>query len=230
VSTDTEGSVFVGGAVNSNGDLGDGPVGTFGPFIAKYDASGSLLWKRLWPRVYGEVVGVQPLGTADVAFAANLGGSFTFGGTSYAGGNPEDPPMPDNVSGFLGALSTWGADEWLRPMGLTTLRNLVTASDQSITFTGYGYEYSLGGGTLGTDSFYGPTPFVARHTSSGFHVWSRAFDRNFEGNDYWPTLLLAQQPGGSVVVGSDFTSPVMLDGSTYTPRGSADLLYFQLKP
>ncbi|QRK08455.1 DNRLRE domain-containing protein [Archangium violaceum] len=227
VSTDGGGNVFVGGSVSGNADLGDGPVGTAAPFIARYDAAGTLVWKRLWPGVSGEIVGVQPLGPADVAFIANLRGSFTFGGLPYTGGRVDEPHLP---SGFFGALSTWGADEWLRPLGSTTVRQLVTGSDGTATFTGHGDEYDLGGGPLGIDTTLGPTPFVARHTSSGMHLWSRAFDRNMEGIGTWPTLHLAQQPGGSVVVGSDFTTPVMLEERTFTPRGSADLLYFQLTP
>ncbi|HYO55632.1 DUF7594 domain-containing protein [Archangium sp.] len=231
VATDPAGNVLVGGHVNSNADLGDGQSGTRAPFIAKYDASGALVWKRLFLGAYGEVVGVQSLGTSGVAFSANLGESFTFGGITYTGGNPEDPGGPDNVSGFTGTLSATGTDGWIRDLGFITLRGLVTGSNGTLTLTGYGYDYDLGGGHVSAPSSFGPTPFVARYSASGGgHLWSRSFDRDFLGGDYWPTLHLAPQPGGSVVVGGDFTSPLQQDGRTYTTRGSSDLLYFQLNP
>jgi hypothetical protein len=231
VATDPAGNVLVGGHVNSNADLGDGRSGTRAPFIAKYDASGAFVWKRLFLGAYGEVVGVQPLGTSGVAFSANLGASFTFGGLPYTGGHPEDPGGPDNVSGFTGTLSATGEDAWIRNLGLVSLRELVTDGSSTLTVTGYGYDYDLGGGDVSAPGSFGPTPFVVRYSASGGgHLWSRSFDRDFLGGDYWPTLHLAPQPGGSVVVGGDFTSPVGQDGRTYTTRGASDLLYFQLKP
>ena len=231
VATDASGNVLVGGQVSSNADLGDGQTGTRAPFIAKYDASGAFVWKRLFSGAYGEVVGVQPLGTSGVAFTANLGESFTFGGTTHTGGSPSDPGGPDNVSGFTGTLSASGADGWIRGLGAAAARGLVTDSSGTLTVTGYGYDYNVGGGPLGAPSGFGLTPFVARYSASGgAHLWSRSFDRDFLGGDYYPTLHLAPQPGGSVLVGGDFAFPVHQDGRDYTPRGSSDLLYFQLKP
>lgn len=231
VATDSAGNVLVGGHVNSNANLGDGQTGARAPFIAKYDASGAFVWKRLFLGAYGEIVGVQPLGTSGVAFTANLGASFTFGGLPYTGGNPEDPGGPDNVSGFTGTLSATGMDGWIRDLGLVGMRGLVTDGGGTLTVTGYGYGYDLGGGNLGAPNTVGPTPFVARYSAAGgTHLWSRAFDRDFLAGDYYPTLSLAPQPGGSVVVGGEFALPVHQDGRDYTPRGSSDLLYFQLKP
>lgn len=229
MATDSAGNILLGGSVNSNANLGDGPLGTFGAFIAKYDTSGALLWKRLFDRVYGEVVGVQPLGTNGVAFSANLGGDFTFGGATYRGGHPDDPSWPENLSAFSGTLNTSGADGWIRDMGFVTLEGLVTGSDGTLNIKGLGSKYDLGGGILG-DNTFGPMPFVARYSASGGHLWSRSFDRDLQSDDYGFPLLLAPQPGGSVVVGADFTSPVEHDGTTYTARGSSDLIYFQLKP
>jgi hypothetical protein len=231
VSTDSADNVLVGGVVNSRADLGDGPVGEFAPFIAKYDASGALLWKRLFSGASGEVAGVQPLGTSGVAFSANFGMSFTFGGVTYTGGDPENPFPWDSFSGFTGTLSATGEDGWIRPLGLVTVQGLVTGGGDTLTVPGYGYgsTFDLGGGVLGGGPF--ARPFVARYVASGEHLWSRAFDRNLgQGTFGGPTVHLAPQPGGSVVVGSDFREPIRLDGRTYTPRGASDLLYFQLKP
>ena len=231
VATDPAGNVLVGGHANSHADLGDGQTGTRAPFIAKYSASGAFLWKKLFLGAYGEVVGVKPLGTSGVAFTANLGETFTFGGASYTGGSPDDPGGPDNVSGFVGTLSASGADGWIRSLGATSARGLVTDAGGTLTVTGYGYDYDVGGGPLGAPTGFGYTPFVARYSASGgAHLWSRSFDRDLMSGDYYPALQLAPQPGGSVVVGGDFAFPVHQDGRDYTPRGASDLFYFQLKP
>ncbi|WP_158502053.1 DNRLRE domain-containing protein [Vitiosangium sp. GDMCC 1.1324] len=230
LSTDGAGNILVGGAVGRNADLGDGLPGEAGPFIAKYTPSGALQWKRLFRGADGDVVGVQPLGTSSVAFVANLGRTFTFRGQTYTGGDPSVPPFPENVSGFTGTLSTSGGDGWLRALGLTTTHGLVTGSGGTFTITGRGSAFDLGGGVLGTGVSGRWRPYVARYSSSGGPLWSRAFDKNLEGESYGQKLFLAPQPGDAVVLGGDFTEPVLLDSSTHLSRGASDLLYFQLKP
>ncbi|WP_257453335.1 CBM96 family carbohydrate-binding protein [Archangium lipolyticum] len=227
VALDTEGNALIGGRVNKENDLGDGPVASAGAFIAKYSASGAFQWKRLFPEVYGEITTLRYKQPRFVYFAANLGGSFTFGGRTYTGGDPDDLNYPDNVSGFFGALhNDTGTDQWIRQPGLVTLNGLVVA-DNFVAVTGKGLTYDLGGGTLGG---FNPSPFVASYTETGAHRWSRSFDPDLGDAFGQPQLFLAPQTSGQVLVGGNFSTPIQHDGTTYTPRGSSDLLYFQLKP
>lgn len=231
VATDSAGNVLVGGRTNTRTNLGDGPVGVRAPFIAKYAASsGALQWKRLIGS-RGSVVGVQALGTDAVAFTADIGGTFTFGGRTYTAGSDEG----GTTEGFVGTMSATGADGWLRQLGFFIPQQLVTGSDGTITLTGYDNEVDLGGGPLGTNFPGGIRwPFVARYSSAGDHLWSRAFDSNFvdEDDDPFriPRLYLGSQPGGAVVLGSHFIDSVLVDGTRYTSRGSSDLLYLKLTP
>ncbi|MET0405320.1 MAG: DNRLRE domain-containing protein, partial [Cystobacter sp.] len=234
VSTDAAGHVFVGGRANHGADLGDGqPLVGSAAYVAKYDGAGALLWKRLFQGstpVYGEIIGIQPLGNGDVAFAANLGGTFTFAARTYIGGELDDQGYPGNLNGFLGTLSAAGADKTLRDFKSTWLRGVGAASDGGYTVAGYGTNVDLGGGVVGPSHRLTTAAFVARYTASGTHVWSRALDEAFAGERYNPKLLLTSWSDGSVLLGADFTRPFQQEGTTYTPRGAADLFYLRLNP
>ncbi|WP_395848448.1 DNRLRE domain-containing protein [Cystobacter fuscus] len=233
VSTDAAGNVLLGGRASRLSDLGDGVLGAATPFIAKYTPSGVLVWKRLFSNApAGEVVSLRATSTGGVAFIADVGGIFVFKDSEFSGGHDDgDPTTPQNTSPFVGALSATGSDAWLRDLYPASVQQLAVGSDDAITVSGHGDMYDLGGGVLGTSNPAGPTAFVVQYTPEGLHRWSRLFDRNFEGGPvYYPVLQLAPQPGGSVLVGTDFSTPVIFDGAMYTPRGSADLFYFQLAP
>ncbi|WP_257453455.1 CBM96 family carbohydrate-binding protein [Archangium lipolyticum] len=238
VATDTAGNVLVGVEASADTYIGS-PAPAPHPFIVKYGPSGNELWRRVFTGTKGAIVDVSPLGTDKVTFVAELALTFSFGNSVYTGGNPLDPTSSER-SVYLGTLSASGQDGWLRELTRSIwtgaiVRELVTGDDGTISITGYGDRMDLGGGMMGssrTSGFGKLMPFVARYSASGGHLWSRVFDRNLEGEVFWPEtrLHLAPQPGGALVLGSDFEAPILLDGRTYTPRGSADLLYLQLKP
>ena len=233
VATDAAGNVLLGGRASQLANLGDGPLKAPTPFIAKYAPTGALVWKRLFSTTrVGEVKGLQATSTGGVAFIADLGGAFSFAGSPYDGGEVDDDPYYQNASSFVGTLSATGTDGWLRDVRPATTERLVTGGDGSVTVSGYGEVYDLGGGTLGINDGEGLTAFVAQYSASGAHRWSRLFDRGLQGEEYDPVPRphLAAQPGGSVLLGAYFAQPVRVDGTTYTPRGASDLLYLRLTP
>lgn len=222
VAVDGAGNILIGGWASRGTDLGDGTLGEFAPFIARYDTDGALLWKRLFSGLYGVVSGVQPLEGDAVAFIADFRGTFTFAGRPYVGGDP-DYPSPYDISSFIGTLSASRGDGWLRGLGNETYtRRLVTGEGGALTVTGTGSVDDWGGGLLGSSTRW--MTFVARYSRTGSHLWSRALD---------PTLgdpSLATQPGGTVLLGGHFSEPFVLDGNTLSPSGPSDLLYLQLRP
>jgi hypothetical protein len=234
VSTDAAGNVYVAGRANNGADLGDGqPLAGSAAYIAKYDGAGAFQWKRVFQStswVYGEVTAVRPLRNGDVAFAANLGGTFTFGGGTYTGGAPWDQGYPENLSGFTGTLSATGGDKALRDLKGTRLRELVVASDGTYTVSGYGTNVDLGGGVVGPDYRIAGSAFVAHYTAAGAHVWSRSFEEAFTGDYYGPRMHLVPIGLAGVLLGGDFARPFQHDGVTYTPRGASDLFYLRLNP
>ncbi|QRN95308.1 DNRLRE domain-containing protein [Archangium violaceum] len=240
VAADASGNVLV-GVEASRDDYLYYPANAPYPFIVKYDASGNELWRRVFTGTKGSIVDVSPVGTDGVAFVADLVLTFTFAGNTYtAGGGEPELPNGSDRSVYLGTLSGSGQDGWIRLLSRSTrsganFRELVTGDDGTFSLTGFGDIMDLGGGFLGNprpNSFGKYSPFVARYSASGGYLWARTFDSNLEGEVFWPEtrLHVAPQPGGSLVLGSDFESPVLLDGRTHTSRGSVDLLYFQLKP
>jgi hypothetical protein len=202
-------------------------------YVAKYDGAGAFQWKRLFQGstgVFGAVSALQPLSNGDVAFSANLGGTFTFAGRTYTGGHPWDQGYSANLSGFTGTLSATGTDKTLRDLGVAFVNELVASSDGTYTVSGHGTNVDLGGGVVGPSSRIASAAFVARYTASGTHVWSRSLEEQFTGGFYDTRLSLVPLPGGAVLLGGDFTQPFEHDGVTYTPRGAFDLFYLRLNP
>lgn len=233
VATTGAGNLLVGGQLNPGADPGDGPVHGGGPiltsipFLASYDGAGHLLWKRVFDTASGWVSNVRPLGTEGVAFSANLGLTFTFGGETYTTDEPTEPDITDT---FLGTLERPGTDGWLRYLP-GRIRQLATHEDGTISFSGFVHgEVDLGGGLVGSNALDRPQPMVARFSRSGAHRWSRVFDIDFNNLDDVPELHLAPQPGGSLVLGGFFSRKVELDGGrAYAASGESDLLFFQLR-
>ena len=233
VAADAAGNVLVVGAVGPWTNLGDGLVAERAPFIAKYSPSGSLLWKRILHGAYGAVEDIQVQGTNRLVFLGNVGGAFTFAGSSYFGGNPDDSyRYPPNTNGFLGALTDAGADVWLRSIGTGTgftlaFSRLAVSEDGALTVSGWGQEvFELGGGEFGFSTGFDPyistwRTFLARYSANGQHQWSRVFDKERE-------FHVAVQPGGAVVLGTSLTGQLELEGKTYSPAGDSDLFYLRL--
>ena len=221
VSTDSAGNVLVGGRAGRGANLGDGVLTQDAPYVARYSPTGTLQWKRLFPGARGTIASVAPVGTTAVAFNANLGGRFTFGGAQRVGGSPGDAAV-DDLGAFTATLSGTGTDGWLRDQGQGRVRQLVADTTGTLTV--------LGDNTTGASESMG-TPYVARYSASGAPLGSRALDPNLFSDGLSPERMrMGLQPGGSVVVGSAFMTPISLDGRTYTSRGRSDLFFFQLLP
>jgi hypothetical protein len=225
VATDAGGNILVGGLASAGTNLGAGPVGATGPFIAKYTPTGSLLWARVFSGTLlgSQVASVRAGPTGTVAFTANLGGTFTFAGGTYTAGDPSDPLYQEG--GFLGTLSAAGSDGWIRSLGRIRMGELVVDSGGALTATGTAsHSLDLGGGSLGLEPMSDWAPFAMRYSGSGSHLWSRTFDPDLA------LYQLALQPDGAVLLGGTSHEQVELDTRTFTPRGDSDLFYLQLRP
>jgi hypothetical protein len=233
VTTDPEGNVLLGGSSGAWMNLGDGVVGVQAPFVAKYNATGRVLWKRLFRGAYGDVMALQAQGTNQVAFAGNFGGSFSFGGIRHLGGDPRwGPPAVPNTNGFVGLLSETGTDVWLTSVGTgsgatLTFEELRMGEDRTLTVSGWGLgEFDLGGGAMdgsvGTPFPQAARPFVAHYSAEGRFQWSRtlAHDRLF---------LMAPQPSGGLVLGTTLSGTLEVDGQPWTSAGNTDLLYWKMQ-
>ncbi|WP_434381579.1 CBM96 family carbohydrate-binding protein [Melittangium boletus] len=234
VSTDSEGGVVLTGEMGSDSDLGDGQ--TTGQerasFIARYSPEGDLLWKRVFHFDRGSIRSARFVGDqGQVGFVASIGGPFSFAGESYVGGMPGGTE-PANVWSFLGTLDAKGRDGWIREQGYFA-GELLAGRDGTLTVTDLSQTWNLGGGLL--DPVTGG-PRLARYSATGTHLWSRALDVSLYdpyGTQLppdWTPPRLALLPGGGLLVGGVFARPLQLDGRSFSSRGAADLLFFQLDP
>ncbi|WP_148273366.1 hypothetical protein [Stigmatella aurantiaca] len=233
VTTDPQGNVLVAGASSAWTNLGDGALGVDAPFIAKYSATGSLVWKRVFRGAYGDVMDLKPQGTNRVAFIGNLGGTFTFAGASYTGGNPRQGPhaLP-NTNGFFGVLGEGGNDVLIASVGTGTggdlsFLELGVGEDRAFTVSGGGRgEFDLGGGRMGNAGGgslpHSGQPFVVRYSAEGQYQWARVFDHDRH-------FRMALQPAGDLVLGTTLAGTLELDGQLWTASGITDLLYWKME-
>ena len=191
VATDGGDNVLIGvDAYYTGGFFDEGPVGVARPAIAKYNASGELLWRREFSGAHGQIRGVRALGAHEVAFLAYLVLPTTFGGRTYITGSQEwDVFVGADPSAYVGTLSAAGEDGWLRRLISSTAEDgqvdgLITGADGTLTVTGHGEYFDLGGGLFrphADEGFATEAPFVARYSRTGIHLWSRIFDIDFQG-------------------------------------------------
>jgi hypothetical protein len=167
------GDVVVGGAFETEIDLGGGPLpnGVDDGFVARFDASGRHLWSRAISGAgaqYVQTVDVDALGR--IAFGGSTTGDLDLGAgpLPYAGDGE-----PDAFAALYDAAATpiW-TKLWADPGREFVFR---------IRFTTNGFV--LGGELDGSLAFDGSPPiaaqpgvFAARLSTAGDHVASRAFE------------------------------------------------------
>ncbi|MDC0707269.1 hypothetical protein POL68_02195 [Stigmatella sp. ncwal1] len=233
VTTDPEGNVLVAGASSAWTNLGDGVVGVDAPFIAKYNATGGMVWKRVFRGAYGDVMDLKPQGTNRLAFIGNFGGTFTFAAVSHTGGDPrQGPRVLPNTNGFFGVLGETGNDVSIASVGTGTgavlsFQELVVGEDRAFTVSGGGQgEFDLGGGSMGNSGNapfpHSGRPFVVRYSAEGQYQWARVFDHD-------RLFRMALQPAGDVVLGTTLAGTLELDGQLWTASGTTDLLYWRME-
>lgn len=144
VATDTAGNVFTGGKT-SGGILGQTSLGPDDGYVAKWDASGSLLWANLFGTADSDVVyGLARVGTGSVAAVGSTSGSLT--GFSTAGGS----------DAMVRLYNANGSTAWTRQYGTNDFDELraVAASSSYLYVAGY---TTSGFGGLGTATNAGST-------------------------------------------------------------------------
>ena len=154
---DDAGNVYIGG--NTSGSLG-GPFmgGEFDAFLARYDASGALLW-------------IRQMGTPERDVGHDVAADSA-GNVYITGSTP----------GSLAGPSAGGSDAYLikhdASGNLLWMRQLGTSKDdgaRGVAVDGAGNAYVSGStaGDLGGPSAGGKDAFVAKYDASGALLWTR---------------------------------------------------------
>jgi len=165
VAVDAYGNAYVSGW--TAGDLAGSNAGGWDAFLAKYDSSGSLLWKRQMgtsSREYSESVAVDAFGNAYIS-------GPTFG--SLGGPNAGDEDI------FLAKYDPAGSLLWVRQIGTSS-----SEPDAAVAVDGLGNAYIGGdtGGSLGGPNAGSVDAFLAKYDSSGALLWTRQMGTTT--NDY----------------------------------------------
>jgi hypothetical protein len=156
VAADSAGNVYVAGS--TQGALGGPNAGTSDCLLAKYDASGSLVWMRQVGTAAGEVVtGVATNGAGHVYMTGVTGGDL---------GGPNAGAIDIFIAKYDGA----GNQLWLRQTGSA-------ASDYStgiaVDFDGNAYVTGSTNGSFGGSIVAGSDIFLVKYDSAGNRLWVR---------------------------------------------------------
>lgn len=199
-------------------DFGAGAVAAISArdmFVAQYAASGALLWVRRMASsssITPKAVAVNASGMIAVT------GYFT--GTANLGGTPA-LTSAGGYDLFIATYSSLGTLGWARGAGgLGTDDGRAVAIDTAgnVVITGHVQGLAdLGGGTLGGAV---QSLAVAKYSSAGAHLWSRAYGSTFgaTGNG------VALTPTGSVLLSGSFQGAGVFGATILTSAGTEDIV------
>lgn len=163
VATDGAGNVFIAGF--TEGVLnGNAMLGARDAFVAKYDASGSLVWQRN--------LGTASTYTTGSSLAVDAAGNAIIGGYTDAGlsGNP----VPTGQDYFIAKYAADGTLLWVRQGGA----NSQTSSTNGLATDAAGNIYIAGnttGGLAGNPQNGTWDGFIAKYGSNGTLVWLKQY-------------------------------------------------------
>ncbi len=158
VSADGLGNVYVAG--QTRGNLAGPNAGGDDAWVARYDATGTLLWTRQFGTTGREF--------ASAISADGLGNVYVAGGT---GGNLAGPGA-GGVDAWVGKYDANGALLWTRQLGTTSGEHA-----SAVSADGLGNVYVAGSttGNLGGPNAGGSDAWLARYDAAGTLLWTRQF-------------------------------------------------------
>ena len=223
VAVDSAGNAYIAGV--TSGSLGGPNAGRSDYFLAKYDASGTLLWTR-------------QAGTSTNDFGLDV--DVDSAGNAYITGWTEGSLGGPNAGGkdvFLAKYDALGTLLWTRQAG-TSVRD--EALGVAVDSAGNAYITGGTGGSLG-----GPNPgrddyFLAKHDTSGALLWTRqagtsAIDAAWSvavdsaGNAYITGLTEGSLGGPNAGLGRDYFLAKYGEAPCYAdcdPNGVLDIFDF----
>ncbi len=196
VAIDGSGNAYISG--RTEGSL-DGPTAGYSDvFLAKYDASGALLWTRQ--------LGTSNFDNSYSVAIDNSGNAYISGGTL----GDLDGPNAGFYDAFLAKYDDSGALLWTRQLGTNSTdysESVAIDSSGNAYISGYTYG-SLGGTNAGSAD-----AFLAKYDASGALLWTRQLGTSTY-DDCWSVAI--DGSGNAYISGYTYGS---LDG---TNAGSYD--------
>ena len=204
IATDPGGNVLITGSYQGIANFGDGNVTAVGGrdiFVAKFNSSGTLVWKQ----VFGESGTEEGLGIAtdassNVFVTGYFNGTINFGtGALTAAGSAADI--------FVMKLNSSGVTQWAHNYGDTgndQANAIATDPSGNVIVTG-GYDVgntNFGGLTTPIANTAGPDTFLVKINTSGVAQWAFLFGLNQSSDSQ-----------GGFGVATDSSSNVLLTGT-----------------
>jgi len=217
VTTDSSGNVIFAGWFEGTIDLGDGVHTTTGyrdVFLAKFDASGALMWSRAYGSAGRDEAWSVTTDTDDnVIMTGIFAGSTSFGGPSLVASGPSDV--------FLAKYDPYGAHIWSYGFGGTGSdgsHGVATDDEDNIIICG-DFEGTIDFGGFPIGSADADDAFVAKFKYNGTHLWSQGF-----GSTNGQYLLCVDTDNlGGIAVGGQFDDEIHFGGDMLTSAGGADI-------
>ena len=221
VGVDANGNIYLSVANRGTIDFGGGPLTTKGDYdiaIAKLDPNGNYVWSRIYGDAGYQIADIQVDASGNVVLAGPFNGSLNFGGSTLTAVLSTDV--------YLAKIDANGShifSEMFTGTGTNhTMSDVALNAAGTIAVTGlFAGTLDLGGGPLqapATDAGqFASASFVASYSSSGQHLWSKAFP----GSGYSVTI----DPSGNVTAELN-TSGAVVDFGTGTLINGPALVSF----
>jgi hypothetical protein len=221
------GSVVVGDYLGAL-DFGAGALPAPGyydrAFVARFDASGAVVWSRSFDGMNGDDLGMYEPGRAVALDAAgNIVLAGNFAGTLDLGCGP----MKGYGDLFVAKLDAAGHCLASRSFDgqkfVDSLQVAVDGAGNVVVAGRFNGSVSFGGGTLTSTGY--DDPFVVKFDGALQHVWSRAFAT---GSGLASTVDVAVDGAGNVVLAGGFGGSVSFGGATLSSTGQRDVFVAKL--
>jgi Ca2+-binding RTX toxin-like protein len=233
IATDGAGNVYLTGVFTGTINVDRGPGthdltsrGIEDTFVAKYSATGSLIWvaqlggtSTTSDDTFSYDITVDRIGNVYVGggfYGTTTMGSFTFSTTS---------PNTD-ADGFVAKLDSTGNVAWARRMGgslLDSVYNVAVDSGGNVYVDG-AFEGMAAFGRTTLTSVGGDDGFVAKLDSAGTFQWARGFGGS--GEDYASGIGL--DASGNIYASGAFSGTVAFGGTSLTSAGPQDAFVIKL--
>jgi hypothetical protein len=218
LAVDTQGNVLVTGVFMATVNFGGGGLLSSGAtdiFVVKLTSTGAHAWsKKFGDGGDDSGVAIATDGSDNVVVTGHYNGTISFGGSPLTSAGMTDV--------FLAKFTSAGVHAWSKRFGSS---NPDRAAGLAVAPNG---DVVCGGEFLGSVSFGGAAltgvggmdGFAARFTSSGTHLWSRAFGSAADDAVYG----VAVDPDGATIVTGYTSGDADLGGGSLHGPGWTDVL------
>ena len=223
LARDAAGNLYVGGSFTGSADFDPGPgfqvlnsVGADDGFVAKYSATGDLVWARRFGGTGSDAVNGLAVDGAGTSYAA--GG---FSGQAHALPAAGTPIVGDGneTDGFVLSFDAAGALRWAIPLGgpLADAADAIAVSSTAVVVAGSfrgSADFARNAAPVPLTAQGGADAFLASYSTAGLLQWAR--DIGGVGEESSTTGGVSLDPLGGIALLGTFTGAADFDGGTGT--------------